>query len=361
MRPTYAEINLGAIGNNVSRLAELIKPAAFCAVVKADGYGHGDVPVASAALAHGATHLAVALVEEGVRLREAGIQAPILLLSEPGPESLPVLEKWDLKPTVYTLGFVEALIDSGIRADAHLKVDTGMHRVGATPDVARDLARQIEKSELVTLEAVWTHFSVADEDPDFTRLQLELFDALGVAAPLSHTANTAGAILFPEARRDMCRIGLGTYGLHPCEETRSVVDLEPAMRVITHVSHVQRLSAGARPSYGRVRELDSDSNMATAPVGYADGFARGLTSGGVALIGGNKYPLAGTVTMDQIVIDVGDDDVQPGDEVVLLGSQGSAEVTADDWAGALNTISYEVVCSIGPRVPRRYQSVVDHL
>ena len=153
----------------------------------------------------------------------------------------------------------------------------------------------------------------------------------------------------------MCRIGLGTYGLHPCPETREVVDLRPAMRLVTHVSHVQRLDAGERPSYGRVRELDRPSTVVTAPVGYADGFTRALTSEGWALVGGERHPLAGTVTMDQIVIDVGDTMPEVGDEVVLLGRQGDAEIDADDWARRLGTISYEVVCSIGPRVPRRYR------
>jgi alanine racemase len=175
-----------------------------------------------------------------------------------------------------------------------------------------------------------------------------------VDVPVTHLANTAGAVLFPDSRRSLCRVGLGTYGLHPCPETRSEIDLRPAMRLVTHVSHVQRLSAGERPSYGRVRALPADANVVTAPVGYADGFARALTNGGHALIGGRRYPLAGTVTMDQIVIDVGDDQYERGDEVVLLGLQGDQEISADEWAERLGTISYEVVCSIGPRVPRRY-------
>ena len=152
----------------------------------------------------------------------------------------------------------------------------------------------------------------------------------------------------------MCRIGLGLYGLHPCEETRDLIDLTPAMRVVSHVSHVQRLGVGERPSYGRVRETVAETTVVTVPIGYADGFWRGLTQSGRVLIGGESHSLAGTVTMDQIVVDVGDLDVAIGDEVVLLGHQGGAEVTADDWAAQLETISYEVVCSIGPRVPRRY-------
>jgi alanine racemase len=152
----------------------------------------------------------------------------------------------------------------------------------------------------------------------------------------------------------MCRIGLGTYGLHPCAATRELIDLKPVMRIVSHVSHVQRLEAGARPSYGRIKPLAEDSVVVTVPIGYADGFRRALTEEAVVLIGGERHRLAGTVTMDQIVVEAGNSDVGVGDEVVLLGQQLDQEVTADEWARLLNTITYEVVCAIGPRVPRRY-------
>lgn len=359
VRPTYAEIDLSAIAHNVAAFAELIAPSQVCTVVKADGYGHGDVPVANAALGAGAGLLAVALVEEGVRLREAGIDAPVILLSEPQPEAASDIARWDLQPTVYSHDFIQALEATGAPLSVHIKVDTGMHRVGAAPDALAGLVDAVRRSPTLEPTALWTHFAVADEDPDYTRAQIERFDE--VAAPYdfdvtgTHMANTAAAALFPEARRDLCRIGLGTYGLHPCPETAGVVDLRPAMRVVSHVSHVQRLEAGERPSYGRVKPLHRTATVATAPIGYADGYHRLLTRAGSALIGGRRYALAGTVTMDQIVIDVGDSDVALGDEVVLLGAQGSEEISADDWARALGTISYEVVCSIGPRVPRRYR------
>ncbi len=355
MRPTYAEIDLGAIRRNVARFIDLVAPSELCVVVKADGYGHGDAPVGEAALDAGAPRLAVALVEEGVRLREAGIEAPILVLSEPEPRDAPQFAEWGLTPTVYSLAFVEALSATGSSFEVHLKIDTGMHRVGAAPRLLPDLLRAADRGSL-RVAALWTHFAVADEDPEFTRRQIELFDETvsGIDIPFTHLANTAGAVLFPEARRSMCRVGIGTYGIHPCPDTVGVIDLEPAMRIVSHVSHVQRLEAGSRPSYGRVRPLTNDALVATVPIGYADGFPRRLTPGGVALIGGVRHPLAGTVTMDQIVVDVGDADVVPGDEVVLLGGQGDEEISADDWARLLGTIAYEVVCEIGPRVPRRY-------
>jgi len=356
VRPTYAEIDLAAIAHNVAAFRELIAPSSVCAVVKADAYGHGDVPVAGSALEAGAEYLAVALVEEGIRLREAGIEAPILVLSEPPLAAATDIADWELTPTVYSMDFIRSLEATGRRHDVHLKVDTGMHRVGAAPAVVGDLLGAIRSSANLDLAALWTHFSVADEDAEYTRSQIAVFDEVTKPhdPPSSHLANTAGAVLFPEARRSMCRIGLGIYGLHPCPETVGEIDLRPAMRLVTHVSHVQRVAAGERPSYGRVRALERDSTVVTAPVGYADGLPRALTSGGSALIGGTRYPLAGTVTMDQIVIDVGDATPELGDEVVLLGRQGDEEIAADEWAAGLATISYEVVCSIGPRVPRRH-------
>lgn len=358
MRPTNAEIDLSAIEHNVVQLSALVAPSRLCAVVKADAYGHGDAPVAIAALGAGAQWLAVALVEEGVRLREAGVEAPILILSEPGLGAVADLIKWDLTPTVYTAPFIAALAASRVRRKVHLKVDTGMHRVGAAPDLTADLADQVRRSPHLELEGLWTHFAVADEDPSFTREQIERFLALveDLEVPIVHMANTAGAILFPEARADMCRIGLGLYGLHPCDDTRERVDLRPAMRVVSRVTHLRRLGRGTRPSYGRITELAADSTVATVPVGYADGYSRGLSRDGAVLIGGRRHRLAGRVTMDQIVVDVDDVDVSLGDEVVLLGAQGEEEITADEIAALLGTISYEVVCSIGPRVPRRHLS-----
>ncbi|MFO7299276.1 MAG: alanine racemase [Actinomycetes bacterium] len=353
MRPTFVEVDLDAVRHNVSEIGRLVAPAMVCAVVKADGYGHGDVPVASAALDAGAGMLAVALAEEGIRLREAGIDAPILLLSEPWHDDAAAVVEWGLTPTIYTPGFIDALAATGRRVSAHLKVDTGMHRVGARPEDAAALAARARAAG-IEVAAAWTHFAVADEDPAYTKLQIERFReaADGLDVPTTHMANTAGAILFLEARADMVRIGLGTYGLHPCDATRGVVDLRPAMRLVSRVTHLRRLEAGERPSYGRVRPLPKASTVATVPVGYADGFARTWT--GDVLIGGRRFPLAGRVTMDQILVDVGDADVAVGDEVVVIGRQGDEEITADEWARALGTVSYEIICTIGPRVPRRY-------
>ncbi len=370
MRPSWVEVDLSAIADNVAALASVAAPAKLCAVVKADGYGHGDVPVAEAALDAGAAMLAVALVEEGIRLREAGISAPILLLSEPPPEAVHEIVGWDLVPTVYRHVFLEALMTEVQRAERagsvgiHIKVDTGMHRVGADPITALQLAHRVADPAVpLTLEGVWTHFAVAEEDAGFTELQVGRFEeftaqmrSAGLDPGTLHLANTAGTVLHPASRAGMVRAGLGIYGLYPSLECRSVASLRPAMRVVSQVSFLRRHERGVRPSYGRRRPLEGDSTVATVPIGYADGVPRLLSQrGGEVLIGGKRRPLAGTVTMDQIVVDMGDDDVAVGDEVVLIGRQGNEEITVDEWAGKTDTISYEIVCGMGPRLPRKHR------
>ncbi len=363
MRPSWVEVDLGAIAHNVASVAELVAPAEVCVVVKADGYGHGDVPVAETALQAGASMLAVALVEEGVRLREAGVEAPILLLSEPWPDEAGEVIEWRLTPTVYRVDFVEALAAAaGSTIPVHIKVDTGMHRVGAAPDEVPWVVDAVLAHPSLQLAAVWTHFAVSEEDGTMTDAQLALFDDVcrllserGVEPPMRHVANSGGALFHPASRLSMVRLGIAAYGLSPAPGRELPVELRPAMRVVSHVSMVRRYPAATRVSYGLRRALPSDANVATVPIGYADGYPRLLSArGGEVLIGGHRHPLAGTVTMDQILVDCGDTDVAVGDEVVLLGRQGGAEITAEEWGELLETINYEVVCKIGPRLPRRY-------
>ncbi len=375
-RPAWAEIDLSAVTHNAAVLARLVAPAELCAVVKAHGYGHGGPAVARAALAGGAQRLAVALVDEGVELRQHGVDAPVLLLSECGLDAVDTALAYGLTPTLYSADAIAAFAAgaraSGRRGAVHVKVDTGMHRVGVAPENLREIAAAVVRQPMLALEGVWTHLPVADgehaEDRAYTERQLDLFDGLvadlaarGVTAPVLHAANTAGAIAFPRSRHDMVRCGLGLYGYLPGDTVRAAFDaqadgdrLRPAMSLKARVVAVRTLEAGERPSYGRLRPLAARSVVATVPIGYADGVPRALFGAGYeVLIGGVRRPLAGMVTMDQIVIDCGDDDsVRPGDEVVLLGHQGDEAVTADDWAAMLGTISYEVVCGVGPRMPR---------
>jgi alanine racemase len=362
LRPSWVEVDLDAITHNARLISNEIGAAELCAVVKADGYGHGDVPVAEAALAGGATSLAVALVEEGVRLRDAGVEAPILVLSQPPLEDAETMVTRRLTATVYRAEFAAAVAAvAATRVPIHIKVDTGMHRVGALPQDVPELIGVVLDNPKLELAGLWTHFAVAEDDAEYTKRQLEVFNDVverlrsgGTTVPALHTANTAGALLYPEARHDLVRVGLGIYGLRPAPDVAPHLDLRPAMRVVSRVSMTKRLPAGVRPSYGRRRALSVESTIATVPVGYADGISRRLSDGGRVLIGGEPRELAGTVTMDQIVVDMGDNHVEVGDEVVVLGGQGGNAITAEDWADLLGTINYEVVCRLGPRLPRRY-------
>jgi alanine racemase len=368
-RPVWAEIDLAAVRANVRVLHALVAPAALCAVVKADGYGHGAVAVSKAAMAAGADCLAVALVEEGVQLRDGGVDAPVLVLSEPVPAAAETVVAHRLTPIVYTAAGIDA-IAKAVRASGvhdpigvHLKVDTGMHRVGCTPEAAVDLAAQVADRGELRLAGVCTHFAVADEPANvYTGAQQQLFEQVlaairdrGLPTGVVHACNTAGAIAMPQARYDMVRAGIGIYGLAPAAALAGAVDLTPVMAVKARVSHVQSLPAGARISYGLRYETTQPTRIATVPIGYADGVPRELPhNGGAVLIGGRRHPIAGTVTMDQLMVDVGDEPVAVGDEVVLIGRQGDEQIGADEWAERMHTISYTIVCGVGPRVPRRY-------
>jgi alanine racemase len=364
MRPSWVEVDLQKIRDNVARIITATAPARFCAVVKADAYGHGDVPVARAAIDGGANLLAVATVEEGVRLREADIRRPILLLSQPPLADINDVLHWELTPTIYDPGFLESFLSSvdGMVPKVHLKFDSGMHRLGTDGATVQRLAAAVARSPKADLEGLWTHFADADSDPEFTTHQIDLFNGFastvtdaGIDVPLVHMANSAGALLFPASRRDMVRIGLSMYGLHPAPGQQLGVELQPAMRVLSEVVHVRRLPAGARPSYGRVRELEEAAYLATVPIGYADGVTRRLGDvKGASLVGGRRRPFAGRVTMDYVILDMGDDRPELGDEVVILGTQDDGAVPAQQWAEWLDTIAYEVVCGFSDRLPRRY-------
>lgn len=375
-RPAWAEVDLDAVAHNAAVLRRVAAPAGLCAVVKADGYGHGAPSVARAALAGGADRLAVALVEEGVELREAGITEPILLLSEPPAEAAEEVVAARLTPTVAGRGILGPLAAAAegrrARLGVHVKVDTGMHRVGVAPAEAPGLWSAVAAAPALVAEGLWTHLAVADgashEDREFTALQLRRFDevaaalaASGSAPRVRHAANSAGAIAWPSSRYDFVRCGIALYGVLPSAAVAADLlaapggePLRPALSLRARVTAVRRLEAGERPSYGRLRPLPERSTVATVPLGYADGVTRALFDAGYAvLIGGRRRPLAGMVTMDQIVVDCGPGtDVSVGDEVTLLGRQGDDEITATEWAGLLGTIPYEVLCGIGPRVPR---------
>ncbi len=373
-RPAWAEVDLAAITHNTAVLASVMGRTPLCAVVKADGYGHGALAVAKPMLEAGAGLLGVALVDEGIELRESGIAAPILVLAEaPGP----ALEDALASGLTLTVGSVRGAYEVSTASAVlggehvvHVKIDTGMHRMGALQKDLGEVLTVLAEGG-VKVGGIWTHFSVADgagdEDKAFTREQLALFDDAVASVStlldhgcLQHAANTAGALSQPAARRDFVRIGLGLYGYLPAPELAAVLHrsgvpaLRPVLSVKARVSAIHDVAPGARPSYGRLREMPDGGRVATVPFGYADGYPRAMFEGGaVVLIRGRRRPLAGMVTMDQLVIDCSpDDDVTVGDEVVLLGRQGTQVITADDWAAAIGTSSWEVLCGLKPRVPK---------
>jgi alanine racemase len=368
-RWAWADIDLDAVAANLVVLRERVAPASVWAVVKAGGYGHGAVAVARAALAAGAEGLCVALVQEGAELRRAGVSAPILVLSEQPPEQVADLVALGLTPTVCSVSGA-ILVAEAVQAawlppcPVHVKVDTGMHRVGARPEDAAELARLVAETPQLVLEGCFTHLAVADEPGDpYTAWQLERFDAVlaelaadGIRPRLVHAANSAGGLAHRAARRSLVRAGIGVYGISPGPGVADLAaPLRPVLSLRARVAQVKRLAAGCRISYGLRYRFEHDATVATVPIGYADGVPRRLSStGGEVLVGGHRRRIAGVVTMDQLMVDCGDDDVAVGDEVVLLGRQGEEEIRAEEWAERLGTIAYEIVCGIGARVPRRY-------
>ncbi|MFL5767530.1 MAG: alanine racemase, partial [Actinomycetota bacterium] len=309
----------------------------------------------------GAAWLGVALVEEGVELREAGIDARILVLSEFPPGSEAAALAAELTPTLYTEAAIDRLASVARSRDlgVHLKVDTGMHRVGVyPPEAAGDLAKRVDAVGL-RLEGLWTHLAKAEDDAATTdqleRFQraLESVEASGGAPEMLHAANSAGSIRRADAHFDLVRVGIETYGLAPAPGV-STRGLTPAMTVRSEVSFAKRLPAGERVSYGLSYELADAATIATVPIGYADGYRRALSSVADALVHGRRRRVAGAVTMDQLMLDCGDDQVEAGDEVVLIGEQNGERITADELGEIAGTIGYEIVSVIGRRVPREY-------
>jgi alanine racemase len=365
-RWAWAEVDAAAIEHNVAVVRAAAGGTPVWAVVKADGYGHGALLAAEAALRGGADGLCVALVQEGVQLREAGVSAPVLVFGEQPPAELDAAVRHDLVSTVYSLGQV-AELDGVARAAGmvhrvHLKIDSGMHRVGCYPTDAVAIAEAVVAAPGLRLEGVYSHLAVADEPAHpFTTQQVAVFDrvlaelaAAGVRPEVVHLANSAGALAHPLARRSLVRAGIALYGISPGPGVDPLaVALRPALSLHARVSMVRRVRAGEGISYGLRHTFATDTTVAVLPIGYADGVPRGLFAvGAEALLGGRRRPIVGVVTMDQLMVDMGVDDVAVGDHAVLIGRQGDDEITAAEWADRLGTIGYEIVCGISRRIER---------
>jgi alanine racemase len=367
---TWAEIDLEAIACNAAGLkARAGGRAALMVTVKANAYGHGMIPVARAAMAGGATHLAVHRCREGVELRQAGIEVPVLLMGYNLPAESERVVRWNLTPTVNSRPQAKALSAAAIaqarvrgkELPVHVKVDTGMGRYGLLPEEVVEFVRFLDGLPGLVLEGLYTHHAVADlADKGFTRHQFEVFagvvrdlEAAGFVVPVKHVANSATTLDLPEMALDMVRCGIALYGLHPSHEVEPVIPLHPALTLKSRVARVRTLPAGASISYGRTFVTDGPTRVALVPVGYGDGYHRLLSNRGSVLIRGQRAPIRGRVCMDQFVVDV---DAIPGvelhDEVVLVGCQGGAQISAEEVATWAETINYEVTTSLLPRATR---------
>ncbi|MCE2854389.1 MAG: alanine racemase [Ilumatobacteraceae bacterium] len=368
-RWAWVEVDTDAVCNNVAHLCSLMAPSEVWVVVKADGYGHGALRVARAAIDGGATGLCVALVEEGARLREAGVEVPVLILSEQPPSQSADIVRHGLTATIASraglMSLNSAAAAHGVVAAVHVKVDTGMHRAGVDPKDAINLVTAVHEADNLALAGVFTHFACADEpDHEANARQLATFNrviddirATRINPGRVHAANSAAALTMSTARLDMVRVGIVTYGLVPGSGVASYCgEFRPALAVKAQVSAVRTIEAGDAVSYGLRRAVSRTSTIATVPVGYADGVPRGLwATAQEVLLRGQRCPIAGTVTMDQLMIDVTEcGGVQVGDVVTLIGADGNDAVTVSEWATSVGTIDYEIVCGMSARMERRY-------
>ncbi|PWK05946.1 alanine racemase [Tumebacillus permanentifrigoris] len=369
VRPTWAEIHLDNLAHNIQGIHALLPAGTrLMAVVKANAYGHGAIPVARKALQAGATYLAVASVDEALELRKAGIHAPILVLGYTPPGQAALVVEHDLTQTLYQEDMLAALsaaaLEAGQLAKVHVKADTGMGRLGFTT-VADTTAfvKQAQSTAGVVVEGLFTHFATADEaDTSYAEEQLarwrDLLSACaeeGLQIPLQHISNSAGILHLPHSPGNMVRLGISMYGCWPSEEVPHEVELRPVMKLVSQIVHLKDVGPGTKISYGAMFEAQRPTKIATLPIGYADGYSRLLSNRATVLVRGQRARVVGRICMDQLMVDVTDiDDVQTGDEVVLYGAQGSDEITVDEVAGLIGTISYEVICDLGRRVPRLY-------
>lgn len=363
-RPTWAEVNLNNLEHNFKAVKSFLGPQTKILVtVKADAYGHGLIAVSKRLSACKADYLGVASIDEGIKLRKAGIKTPILLLGVILKEDIQPLFTYQLTPTVCDIELASAVNAQAAKLKekiaVHIKVDTGMGRIGVLPDDALALVKDIHKLKNIIIEGIFTHFALADTNHKFTAYQINLFNQLvsdlkrsGIAIPLMHAANSIGLIDYKHSHFTMVRPGLVIYGLHPKGDLS--IKLKPVLSLKTCVVFIKQVGSGSGISYGRTYITKQPSNIVTLPIGYGDGYPRNLSNLAPLLISGRRFRIAGRICMDQIMVDVGNFLPKIGDEVVLIGKQGKEKVTVEELADLSGTISYEIVCGLGSRIPRIY-------
>ncbi|GEA29113.1 alanine racemase [Clostridium diolis] len=370
LRPVYAEIDLDAIAYNIKNIKKLVKDKEVIAVVKADCYGHGALDVVPTLLENGASRLAVAVLTEGIELRNDNIKAPIMILGYTPSYLNEELIKYDLEQTVYDLDYAKELSKTALslnkKAKIHIAIDTGMGRIGFLPtEKAIDAICKICSLEGLEVIGIFTHFSTSDEkDKEYTNEQFEKFtyllkklSNLNIEIPIKHVSNSGAIMDMPETYLDAVRAGIILYGYYPSPEVKKEnLSLKPALTLKATITRVQEMDAGMSISYGRTFKTERKSLIATIPIGYADGYSRLLAKNAKVIINGQFAPIVGRICMDQCMIDITDinGDIKVGDEVIILGEQNGLRFNADNFAEIMGTINYEILCMLKYRIPRVY-------
>lgn len=368
-RPTVGEVDLGALEFNYRQIKKRVPEGTkVLAVVKADAYGHGAIPISLRLEKLGVEYLGVAISEEGVELRKGGVKAPILVLGGIFGGEVDQIFRFRLTPVIFRKDFLKILSREaekrGKKVKVHLKVDTGMGRLGVPLSLWPDFLREVRRFPKIETEGILSHFAMTDEEESFTQSQWRAFQRaiamaqeLGISSQYLHMASSATLTAFPGYAAGLVRPGIMLYGSYPSPTFRSLISLKPVMTLKTRIHFLKSVPSGARISYGGTFTTKRESRIATLPIGYADGYSRSLSNHGEVLIHGKRAPVVGKVCMDFIMVDVTEmPRVSVGDEVILIGQQGGEQVTAEEIAGKINSISYEVLCSIGKRVPRIYKN-----
>ena len=375
MRPTYAVIDLSKLKSNFLNIRKKVKKTKIMAVVKANAYGHGVVETVKALQSLGdkkPEYYAVALADEAVELRKLKIKQPILVFEPITKTEAEVAFNYNLIPTVFNDNHLRLLLrswnkskkrNSNYKIKVHVKVDTGMNRLGIKYYDAVSFIERLSKSKIFSIDGIYTHFATSDEkDKTFAKLQLNRFNNLlkdlkkkKIYYGLAHAANSGAIIDMPDSYFDMVRPGISLYGYYPSMETSESVPLRPVMSIYSYVASIKELENGEAVSYGRLFTAKKRTKIISVPIGYADGYNRNLTNHVAAIINGKRYRQVGRVTMDRIMFEIGFDDIKLNDQVILLGKDKNIEITAWDWGRILNTIPYEITCNISERVPRVYK------
>lgn len=363
-RPTWEQINLNNLSHNFRQIKKMVSAKTKVMVtVKADAYGHGLIPVAKRLVREEVDFLGVASIDEGIKLREAGIKSRILILGVVLKEDIAPLFRYSLTPTVCDKNLAFALNNKARKLkktiNVHIKVDTGMGRIGVLYKDALEFIKKIHKLKFLKIEGIFTHFPMADSDKDFTCYQIDLFTDLvkglgkqGIRIPLVHAANSMGVIAYKKGHFTMVRPGLVIYGLYPKQNLK--IRLKPVLGLKTEVIFFKKVPEGYGVSYGHIYVTKKPTKIVTLPIGYGDGYPRNLSNEAPVLIRGKRFKVSGRICMDQIMVDVGNLNVKVGDEVVLIGSQGKNHISAEELARLSGTIPYEIVCGLGNRIPRIY-------